>query len=181
MKRHNRYERVFEAYLRRRGACYLAVDETRRALVNLKSPDFIVTAPERGVFLVDVKGRRYPSGTADRPRYVWENWSTLDDLHGLSTWQANFGSDATAVLAFVYELADSVELPTDAPDCSEYRGRRYLIRGVTIDDYRQACRCRSPRWGTVSLPRDEFAAIVWPFSELIGLAEFSELEAELPP
>jgi hypothetical protein len=56
-----------------------------------------------------------------------------------------------------------------------------LIRAVTIDDYRRACRCRSARWGTVSLPRDAFAAIVWPFSELIGLPELTEQHAELPP
>ena len=64
-KRDNHYEAAFEAYLRDRRLPYVAVDEGRRALAadgSLKSLDFIVSPPGARSWLVDVKGRRFPSG-----------------------------------------------------------------------------------------------------------------------
>ena len=79
MDRSNHYEAAFEAYLQRHGLCYVAVDETRRAVLGdlrIKSLDFIVHG-EGGIrLLVDVKGRRFPTGLGDRQRHVWECWST---------------------------------------------------------------------------------------------------------
>ena len=74
-KRDNHYEAAFEAYLRARQTPYVAVDETRRSLAgqrSLKNLDFIVSPPVASAagreesagrsWLVDVKGRRFPSG-----------------------------------------------------------------------------------------------------------------------
>lgn len=74
--RDNHYEAAFEAYLRQRQIPYIAVDEAKRALVaggeSIKSLDFIVSAPGGGAWLVDVKGRRFPSG--DDQKQYWKNF-----------------------------------------------------------------------------------------------------------
>lgn len=62
--RHNHYEAAFEAYLRFRRIPYIAVDEAKRSFVeeaSLKSVDFLVSVLGGDNFLVDVKGRRYPT------------------------------------------------------------------------------------------------------------------------
>ena len=59
MIRSNQYEAAFEAYLREQRTAYVAVDETRRALmadVSLKSMDFIVYSAGSKNLLIDVKG-----------------------------------------------------------------------------------------------------------------------------
>lgn len=75
--RDNHYEAAFEAFLRRRGVPYVAVDEAKRSLMSngasIKSLDFIVSAPGQKTWLVDVKGRRFPSG--DVQKQYWKNLS----------------------------------------------------------------------------------------------------------
>src|SRR6188768_3257648 len=73
MHRDNHYEAAFEEYLRSRRMPYIAVDEARRSLVaggSLKSLDFIVSPPGQMSWLVDVKGRRFPSG--DEHHQYWK-------------------------------------------------------------------------------------------------------------
>jgi hypothetical protein len=164
MDRSNHYEAAFEGYLQERGLAYVAVDETRRALfgpVPLKSLDFIVLGGAARL-VVDVKGRRFPSGPPDRPRRVWESWSTAEDVAGLERWAALLGPDYRGLLVFAYHLAPSVELPDDTEDLWCWRGRRYLLRAVDVADYRAHMRVRSPRWRTVALPRDDFRRLVRP-------------------
>src|SRR6202035_2748406 len=94
MDRGNHYEAAFEAYLRWHRLCYVAVDETRRAVLGderVKNLDFIVYGARQARLLVDVKGRRFPSGPPERPRRVWECWSTQDDIDGLLRWTTLFG------------------------------------------------------------------------------------------
>ena len=82
-------EPAFEAYLQGHRLCYVAVDETRRATLGetpIKSLDFIVYGGDGARLVVDVKGRRFPLGPANRPRRVWECWSTRDDVDGLERW-----------------------------------------------------------------------------------------------
>jgi hypothetical protein len=60
MDRSNPYEAAFETFLKEQGLCYVAVDETRRAVlgdVPVKNLDFIVLAPTGAKLLIDVKGR----------------------------------------------------------------------------------------------------------------------------
>ena len=106
--RDNHYEAAFEAYLRRERLPYIAVDEARRSLVpdgSLKSLDFIVSPPGGPSWLVDVKGRRFPSG--DEHQQYWKNWSTRDDLRSLAAWQRHFGSGFCPLLVFAYHLVGS--------------------------------------------------------------------------
>jgi hypothetical protein len=176
--RSNRYESAFEEYLRQRGLPYIAVDESRRAVLAgggpLKSLDFIVYGTRGCRLLVDVKGRKFPGKSGGKPRTTWECWSTRDDVDGLTRWQEIFGDGFDGVFVFMYELGPVVSLPADTPDLWSWRGKRYLLRAVLVDDYRKHMRTRSPKWGTVGLPVAAFRAHVKPLWELTHLRGFME-------
>src|SRR5207245_6880315 len=107
MDRSNHYEAAFEAYLQWHRLSYVGVDETRRAFLGdrpVKNLDFIVLAQGGGRLLVDVKGRRFPGGPEGRERWVWECWSTEEDVSGLDRWMRLFGPDYLALLVFLYQL-----------------------------------------------------------------------------
>lgn len=190
MDRNNHYEAAFEEYLRERRLGYVAVDETRRSLLDdgpIKSLDFIVYGPWGARLLVDVKGRRFPGGTDEKPRRVWENWSTEDDIAGLLLWARRFGPGYRGLLVFAYEIMPSVALPANTPDLWEWDGRTYLFRAVAAEAYRRQMRVRSPRWGTVCLPNEAFRELVQPFrhfaeatsaeSAVTGVRPLVEVEA----
>ncbi len=96
MDRSNRYEAAFEAFLRQHRYAYVAVNEQRRTVLGaapIKNLDFIVCDPADDLRLVlDVKGRRFPAGPRQRPRRVWECWSTAADVADLQRWADAFGA-----------------------------------------------------------------------------------------
>jgi hypothetical protein len=166
VKGHVHYEAAFEDYIRSRGTPYVAVDEAKRAAfreAKLKSFDFIVYAEGTANWLVDIKGRRW--GARRNGRATWENWATEEDLIGLERWQRVFGAGFRGLLVFAYwiqaEQAPPVEL------VHTFRHEQYIFCGVPLDDYRTHARVRSPKWGTVSLPRKTFAELVRPMGELV--------------
>ena len=164
MDRSNHYEAAFEAYLQWHRLGYIAVDEGRRSTLGdapVKSLDFLVYGPEGARLVVDVKGRRFPAGRGGTRR-VWECWSTRDDVDGLERWAELSGPGWQGLLVFAYHVLPSVELPNDVEDLWTWRGRRYLLRGVDVADYRTHMRVRSPRWETVTLPRAVFRDLVKP-------------------
>jgi hypothetical protein len=166
MDRSNPYETAFEAFLREQGLCYVAVDEARRAVlgdVPVKNLDFIVLGPTGARLLVDVKGRQFPGGPADKPRYVWESWATRDDVDGLTHWQGLFGADYRPLFVFMYHVLPTVTLPSETLDVWHHKEETYLLRAVTLEEYRQNMRVRSPKWGTVGLTKGMFEKIVRPF------------------
>jgi hypothetical protein len=169
MDRHNRYEAAFEAYLQWHRLCYVAVHEGRRAFVGerrVKNLDFIVHTHSGLGLLVDVKGRRFPSGGADKPRRIWECWSTQDDVDGLERWEGIFGQGYQGLLLFIYLLGQDEALPDNLGkhDLWTWQGQRYLLRGITMEDYRQHLRVRSPSWGTVHVPSSVFRQKARPFN-----------------
>jgi hypothetical protein len=171
MDRSNHYEAAFEAYLRARRLGYVAVDEAHRATLDdepVKSLDFVVYGANGSKLLVDVKGRRFPGGPKDRPRRVWETWSTRDDIDGLDRWAERFGDGFVGLLAFVYRIQPTVLLPLGTPDLWMWHDRFYLLRAVTVEDYRRHMRVRSPRWGTVMLPSAVFRDVVRPFRDFVA-------------
>jgi len=166
MDRGNHYEAAFEAYLRDARLPYVAVDETRRTVVDdepIKSLDFIVHGGSEAKLLIDVKGRKFPGGKEDKPSFVWQNWSTEGDVDGLERWQARFGTGYCGLLVFVYDLQPIVELPRGTPDIWHWRGHRYLMRAISVSAYREAMRPRSRKWGTVYLPTSAFREQIRPF------------------
>ena len=170
MKRDNHYEAAFEWYLRDCGIAVVPVVESRRSYLDnseVKSPDFIVVGPRNRRLVVDVKGRQFPSLSAGKPRRTWQNWSTAGDVDGLVRWSGRFGDGFQGILAFVYHVLPTVELPEGTPDLFRFGHRLYLARGVSVEDYRLHMKARSPRWSTVDLATADFRRIVRPFTSFL--------------
>src|SRR5882724_5773593 len=113
MERSNHYEVAFESYLQQQRLGYVAVDETRRALLGdapVKSLDFLLFGRDGARLVIDIKGRRFPGGRPDKPRWVWESWSFREDVEGLQRWADMAGPGFRALLVFNYLLHPCVEL-----------------------------------------------------------------------
>jgi len=167
--RDNHYEAAFEEYLRARGVPYVAVDEARRSLLadgaSIKSLDFIVSSAGPAVWLVDVKGRRFPSGD-DESRHYWKNWSTRDDLTSLARWEVLFGENFRGLFVFAYHiLGDRAPLP--AGRLFEHRAQLYAFVAVRLADYAAGCHPISPRWDTVAMPTEQFRQLARPVDEFL--------------
>lgn len=166
-KRDNHYEAAFEAYLQARRIAYVAVDEQRRSRIaagSLKNVDFLVSPADGATLLVDVKGRRFPSGAA-HPQY-WRNWTTWDDLRSLARWQEQLGRGSLALLGFIYHVvAERSPLPID--DLFGFRGERYAMLAVRAADYIRFARPLSAKWQTVAMPAPLFRQAAVPFDELL--------------
>jgi hypothetical protein len=166
--RDNHYEAAFEEYLRARGVPYVAVDESRRSLMSngasIKSLDFIVAAPGGISWLVDVKGRRFPSG--DEQKQYWKNWSTRDDLDSLARWESLFGQNFQGLFVFAYDVLGD-RAPLAMEQLFEHRGGLYGFVAVPLSNYAEYSRPISPRWDTVAMPTADFRRLARPLEELL--------------
>lgn len=170
-KRNNHYESAFESYLRARRVAYVAVDEKRRSLVgagSLKNLDFIVSPSDTVSLLVDIKGRRFPSG--QRQKQYWRNWSRWDDLEGLAAWQEKIGRGSYALLVFAY-LVVGDRAPVPVEHLFEYQQQRYAFLAVRVADYIRFARQLSRRWQTVTMPSRMFRQAAFRFDELLEPSE----------
>jgi len=165
--RDNHYEAAFEQYLRSRGVPYIAVDEARRSLLadgeSLKSLDFIVWAGQI-TWLVDVKGRRFPSG--DHQKQYWKNWSTRDDLRSLAEWEALFGEGFCGLFVFAYNIVGN-RAPVPPEQLFEYRNKLYGLVGIRLADYAAWSHPISPRWDTVAMSTTDFRRLARPMDDLL--------------
>lgn len=179
--RDNHYEAAFEEFLRKRGVPYVAVDEAKRSLMSngasIKSLDFIVSNSvpatvgtearlnaSRTSWLVDVKGRRFPSG--DVQKQYWKNWSTRDDLRSLAQWEELFGPNFRGLFVFAYDvLGDRAPLP--AEELFEFRHNLYGFVAVPLSDYASYAQPISPRWDTWAMPAADFRRLARPLVELL--------------
>jgi hypothetical protein len=167
--RENPYEAAFEAYLRSRRIPYVAVDESKRSLFgdgSLKSLDFIVSPADGASWLVDVKGRRFPTASGEGQQY-WKNWSTRDDLQSLAAWQRLFGGGFQSLLVFAYDvLGDRAPLP--AEQLFACRGSLYGFLAVRLEDYAFHARPISLAWDTVAMPTACFRQAAVPVEALFS-------------
>ncbi len=173
--RDNHYEAAFEAYLRKRGVPYVAVDEAKRSLLSdggsIKSLDFIVSAPSQTNWLVDVKGRKFPSG--DIQKQYWKNWSTRDDLVSLARWETLFGANFCGLFVFAYNILGD-RAPLAYEQLFEFRDKLYGFVAVRLNDYAGHARPISAKWDTLAMPAADFRRLARPLDELLGLAEKKE-------
>src|SRR4051812_8105950 len=163
--RSNHYEAAFEEFLRARQIPYVAVDESRRSLLSggsIKSLDFIVSPPGPQTWLVDVKGRRFPSG--DEQKQYWKNWSTLDDLRSLAQWEKLFGGTFCGLFVFAYNLVGP-RSPLPREMLFTRRGETYGFVGVRLCDYSYHARPISSAWDTVAMPTAAFRRCARPAEE----------------
>jgi len=168
VQRHNHYELAFEAYLRDHRVAYVAVNEQRRSLIaqgSLKNLDFIVTPSDSVSLLVDIKGRRFPSG--ERHKQYWRNWSTWDDLESLARWQNKLGTGSCALLVFAYHVMGA-RSPVEMDRLYAFRDRWYAFLAVRVVDYVQFARPLSARWQTAAMPTRLFRQAAFAFDEILG-------------
>ena len=167
--RHNHYEAAFEAYLRQLRVPYIAVNESRRSLLpegaTLKSLDFLVPSPGPTIWLIDVKGRRFPTGQKN-PQY-WTNWCTQDELESLDQWEQMFGPSFQGLLVFAYWVVGP-RMPLPEEQLFTFRDQTYGFLGIPLLDYQAASRQRSRRWQTVTIPVAEFRRCARPVHEFLG-------------
>jgi hypothetical protein len=168
--RDNHYEAAFEDYLRAKGWPYVAVDEAKKAMfasVALKSFDFVVYSSTGPNLIVDVKGRKFPSGGRGvKSKRTWENWITRQDVEGLTQWQEVFGSAFVAVLVFAYWFQGP---PQRSPfgDVHVFRQRHYAFLGIRLADYVAAARPRSAKWQTIAVPAATFSRSAADFASFL--------------
>ena len=166
--RDNHYEAAFEAYLREHQVPYVAVDEARRSLMadgqSIKSLDFIVASRATTTWLVDVKGRRFPSG--DEQKQYWKNWSPAEDLDSLTQWESLFGEKFRGLFVFAYHVVgDRAPLPEER--LFRFREAIYGFVGVALSDYVAHARPLSPRWDTVAMPAAPFRRLARPIEDYL--------------
>jgi hypothetical protein len=169
-KRDNHYEAAFEEFLRQRQIPYVAVDEKKRALLgdaSLKSLDFIVSPPLGSSWLVDVKGRHFPTGGQ---RQYWKNWSTRDDVCSLTAWERLFGPSFCGLLVFAYEVIGD-RAPVSPEQLFEFGGRLYGFVGMRLADYAARARRISVAWDTLAMPAQQFRSLAAPVEEYFCRAE----------
>lgn len=166
-KRGNHYEAAFEAYLRQRRVAYVAVDEQRRSHLGdgtLKNVDFLVSPADGATLLVDVKGRRFPSG--QRTKQYWRNWTTWDDLRSLARWQDRLGDGSLALFGFVFHVVGE-RSPVPAESLFVFRQQPYAILAVRVADYIRFARPLSAKWQTASISAAVFRQAAIPFDDLL--------------
>jgi hypothetical protein len=169
--RGNHYEAAFEAYLRESSTAYIAIDETRRSILageSLKSLDFIVHCGPRSSWLVDVKGRRFPS--SDEKRQYWKNWSTRDDLRAMAAWERLFGEGFHGLLVFAYAITGD-RSPLPAGQLFAFRDCLYAFLGVRLADYACFARPISAAWQTVALPSHKFREVARPLDQIFSISD----------
>ena len=166
--RDNHYEAAFEEYLRGRGVPYVAVDEAKRSVLSdggsIKSLDFIVSTPGPVTWLVDVKGRRFPSG--DIQKQYWKNWSTRDDLRSLAQWERLFGENFFGLFVFAYNVLGH-RAPLPAEQLFEFRGQLYGFVAVRLSDYAGFAHPISASWDTLAMSAADFRRLAQPLEELL--------------
>jgi hypothetical protein len=169
--RDNHYEAAFEAYLRSRRVAYVAVNEQRRSQIgggSLKNVDFLVSPADGATLLVDVKGRRFPSGQRS-PQY-WRNWTTWDDLRSLARWQDQIGAHSLALFGFVFHVVGE-RSPVPAERLFVHRDRAYAMLAVRVVDYIRFARPLSAKWQTATMPAVVFRQAAIPFDDLLPSPE----------
>ena len=169
--RDNHYEAAFEEYLRTRGVPYVAVDEAKRSILSdggsIKSLDFIVSTPLAVTWLVDVKGRRFPSG--DIQKQYWKNWSTRDDLRSLAEWERLFGTSFCGLFVFAYNILGN-RAPLPSEQLFEFRGLTYGFVAIRLCDYAGGAHPISASWDTLAMSTADFRRLARPLDELLGLS-----------
>lgn len=159
VKHDNHYEAAFAAYLHAQQIPFVGMDEQRRSVSgeqSLKSPDFIVSPVAQAFsWLVDVKGRRFPSG---KSKQFWKNWSTADELISLAHWESLFGPRSAGLLVFAYNVVgDQAPLPAD--QLFEFQGGLYGFVGIRLDHYTSWAHPLSVRWNTVTVSTPRFRTL----------------------
>lgn len=157
MDQRNGYEEVFEQWLVEKAVKYVPVDQQKRKIFarnKIKSFDFIVYPRNGGQVIAEVKGREFKGKSLAGMKSL-ECWVTLEDVKGLIQWELVFEKGTRAMFVFVYKITGG-DVDTDGADVFEFFDEKYFFYTVSLDDYREFMKVRSPKWETVTLPASKF-------------------------
>ncbi|MGI6401943.1 MAG: HYExAFE family protein [Thermoguttaceae bacterium] len=167
----NRYEVAFERYLRSIRRPYLSNRQERRFLLpdglTLKNFDDIIQRRPGDNWIVDVKGRRFPSGRTSK-RY-WKNWTTRDDLFAMLRWEEILNAGGCqyrdrSAFVFAYLVVGN-RLPLPEKRLFHDGGERFAFFIVPVKTYLSEARLISPRWQTYEMPAARFRKLAVPLDE----------------
>jgi hypothetical protein len=158
----NHYEMAFSGLLVDAGIQAMAVDETRRPVLNgieLKNFDFLVNGSD-AVWALDLKGRR------DRP------WITRTDLFSMMGWATLLGASARP--GFLFSFFRRIDQPAGRAaslpaTVHETPGGVYCFCVLPIEQAQRIARPRSEKWGTFGFEWQAFAGAVLPLDALLPL------------
>lgn len=164
----NRYETVFERYLRAVKRPFLSNRQERRFDLDngatLKNFDYLVSDAEGVNWIVDVKGRRFPGGLHSTK--YWKNWTTEDDLRGLLRWEQILsagGDEYCGRGAFVFAyLVTGERAPVPEEKIFIDRLERYAFLVVPLKTYIAEAKYISPKWKTYEIPAKRFQELAVP-------------------
>lgn len=158
----NHYEMTFSGLLVEAGVRAMAVDETRRPVLNgvqLKNFDFLVNGLD-AVWALDLKGRR------DRP------WVTRTDLFSMMGWKTLLGATAEPAFLFAFFHPPHANPGRSAQleaTLHETPGGVYRFCVLGIDAAQRIARPRSEKWGTFGFDWHAFSRAVQPLDAILPL------------
>lgn len=164
----NHYERAFASWLVENRIEFVAMDENKRAasdFTNIKTFDFLLYLSDGRIVITEVKGRSF-KGTSLVNLSGLECWVTAEDIDGLTGWQKTFGPEHQVVFVFAYRI-ENVDVDFDGRDFFEYENNKYVFFAVSLDDYIECMKRRSPKWKTVTLPAEKFRQCAQEISRLL--------------
>ncbi|MBQ2820679.1 MAG: HYExAFE family protein [Thermoguttaceae bacterium] len=116
-------------------------------------------------WLIDIKGRRFPSGRK-QPQY-WRNWVTSEDELGLLRWEGIFGQGFHGAFVFVYDVCGE-RLPIPEERLFVMNGHQYAFFFIPLAIYRTFARVLSSKWETETMPTALFQKYAVPLDEFFG-------------
>ncbi|MDO4587529.1 MAG: HYExAFE family protein [Planctomycetia bacterium] len=176
----NHYESAFEAFLRISNIPYFSNrQDFRNRFKNgssLKNFDFVISLPQQGNWIVDVKGRKFPGGSNKRH---WKHWTTRDDLSGLLKWEKMLGDQFRGLFVFAYQICDDIS-PLPVENLFAWKKQLYAFIGVELHQYLGEVRLISPQWQTYEMPIRRFKTVARPFTDFISPEWFQKSKTNIP-
>ena len=166
----NHYEKAFVNWLIDSRIRFTATDQSKRAVfgeTKLKRFDYFLYPNGKPTIIAELKGRAFKGNSFEKLTGC-ECWTFADDVEGLSQWQKIFGDDHRAYFIFAYCI-EKVDVDFDGREAFELGHRKYLFFAVSLNDYRENMKLRSPKWRTVTLSADNFRKCAIPLEELLKM------------
>jgi hypothetical protein len=161
------YENALKSWLREQNISFLTVDEHKRrtfGTANVKSFDLVICPDAEAPVIAEIKGRKF-RGTTLMGKKGLDSWVTAADIEGLSRWTCLFGDNLLALIIFAYRL-ENYDVDPDGHVIYPYENNRYVFFAVTLSDYRENMKIRSPKWQTHCLSACNFRKIARPLEQI---------------
>ncbi len=164
----NKDSKNIEGVPNTRKACGLDACE----LKNKNQQNILIpTTLNQTQWLIDIKGRRFPSGSQ-----YWRNWTTRDEIDSLDRWCNRFGKGFDAALVFTYQLVGE-RSPVPVEQVHYFRNQAYAFVAVRLYDYWLASQTLSTSWETISVPTAKFRQIARPLRDLLAARPMGKIPA----